>query len=162
MAIVVMGVSGSGKSAIGAALAATLGVPFGEGDDLHPAANRAKMAAGVPLDDADRAPWLDRVAVWMAANPAGVVSCSALKRRYRDRLRAGDPTARFVLLDVPRAVLDDRLRHRRGHFMPASLLDSQLATLERPDPDEAAVTIPDHTPIAVVVVAIVNRLTSRA
>ena len=136
-----MGVSGAGKSVVGERLAAALGAPFCEGDTLHPPENVAKMHAGVPLTDADRAPWLDRVAAWLAEHPAGVVSCSALKRVYRDRLRLAAPDARFVLLDVPEAVLAERLAHRPAHFMPAALLDSQLATLERPGADERAMIV---------------------
>ena len=141
MAVVVMGVAGAGKSAIGEALAAALAVPFREGDVLHPAANIARMRAGVPLTDADRVPWLAEVAAWLAAHPDGVVSCSALKRAYRDRLRLAAPDTRFVLLDVPAAVLADRLARRASHFMPAALLGSQLATLERPGDDERAVVV---------------------
>ena len=139
--IVVMGVSGAGKSVVGAALARALDAPFCEGDTLHPPGNVAKMREGTPLTDADRAPWLDRVAAWMVAHPDGVVTCSALKRRYRDRLRLAAPTACFVLLDAPKAVLAERLAHRLGHFMPATLLASQLATLEPPGADEQAVTV---------------------
>ena len=141
MALVVMGVSGAGKSVVGAGLAAALGVLFCEGDTLHPPENVARMRAGVALTDADRTPWLDAVAAWLAAHPDGVVSCSALKRAYRDRLRQAAPDARVVLLDVPEAVLAERLAHRPAHFMPAALLSSQLATLERPDADERAVTV---------------------
>ena len=141
-----MGVSASGKSALGQALAERLGWPFEEGDTLHPAANIAKMKAGQPLDDADRAPWLDAVAAWISGRQVeggtGVISCSALKRAYRDRLRqAGGPTLRFVLPDVPPDVLRRRIAARTGHFMPPSLLDSQLATLERPGPDENALVL---------------------
>jgi gluconokinase len=137
--LVVMGVSGSGKSTLAQGLADTLGWPFQEGDDLHPAANIAKMSAGIPLTDDDRAPWLDRVAAWIDSHPTGIVTCSALKRSYRDRLRR--PGVIFVLPDVPRAVLQERLAHRSGHFMPASLLDSQLDTLEPLGPDEAAIVV---------------------
>ena len=138
--IVAMGVAGSGKTTLGRALAMRLAVPFAEGDDLHPAANVAKMTRGVPLDDADRAPWLDAVAEWIAAHldGGGVISCSALKRSYRDRLRGGDGgRVRFVLLEVDGATLLTRLMARQGHFMPPSLLASQLATLELPagEPD---------------------------
>lgn len=151
--IVVMGVSGSGKSVVGTLLARRLAVPFCEGDELHPAANVAKMKAGHPLDDHDRAPWLDRIAAWIAdQRGGGVVSCSALKRAYRDRLRRGQTVApTFVLLDPPRAVLARRLAGRTGHFMPASLLDSQLATLERPAPDGHALRLTrDEDPEAIV------------
>lgn len=142
-----MGVTASGKSAVGEALAAALGVPYKDADDLHPEGNRAKMTRGEPLDDADRAPWLARVAEWMAAHRRGVVACSALKRAYRDRLRDGDPDARFVLLNPPEAVLRGRLKDRKGHFMPASLLGSQLATLEPPGHDERALVIVADEPM---------------
>ena len=148
--IVMMGVSGSGKSSVGIALAKRLDCPFEEGDDLHPPANIAKMTAGIALDDADRAPWLDAVGRWIAGrgDGGGVISCSALKRAYRDTLRAaGLPTLAFVLLDTDEATLRDRLLHRQ-HFMPVSLLDSQLATLERPSPDEQALTLAEQGSIA--------------
>lgn len=152
--IVIMGVSGCGKTTIGIPLAARLGVRFVDGDTLHPAANVAKMAAGHPLDDADRWPWLARVGQALAgAGAAGlVIACSALKRSYRDAIRDAAPTTRFLLLDAPRGVLLQRLQARRGHFMPASLLDSQLVTLERPGADEASVTV-DVTPGVDAVVA---------
>jgi len=140
---VIMGVSGSGKSLIGAKLAAALHIDFVEGDDLHPADNVQRMAAGVPLTDADRRGWLLAIGTRLRdAKRAGrglVVSCSALKRSYRDLLRsAGDDTVRFVYLAGGRALLAERMAQRRGHFMPASLLESQLATLEEPAPDERA------------------------
>lgn len=138
-AIVVMGVAGSGKTTIGEALAKRLGAAFIEGDGLHPAANVAKMAAGTPLADEDRWPWLDAVAAAIArdraAGPA-VAACSALKRSYRDRLRAGAGPLLFVFPDGSREMLAARLQSRRGHFFPASLLDDQLATLEPPQADE--------------------------
>jgi len=145
--VVVMGVSGSGKSTVGAALADALGLRFVDGDSLHPAANVAKMAAGIPLDDADRAPWLDAIGQVLAAGPV-VVACSALKRQYRDRLRAAAPTLRLVFLDGSRTLLASRMAARPGHFMPTSLLDSQLATLEVPGPDEHALTVDVATPVA--------------
>jgi gluconokinase len=139
---VVMGVAGSGKSTIGAALARTLGVEFVEGDDYHPPENVERMARGIPLTDDDRAGWLRALASRLReAADAGtglVMTCSALKRSYRDVLRAGAPDVRFVFLRGPRALIADRLANRRGHFMPASLLDSQFATLEEPSPDEGA------------------------
>jgi len=146
-AIVVMGVCGCGKTTVGRLLAAGLGLPFVEGDELHPQANVAKMAAGMPLTDEDRAGWLDAVAARLAAAPGGAVaSCSALKRRYRDRLRADAPHLRFVHLHGPRALLEQRLSARRGHYMPASLLDSQLQTLEAPAPDERAIELAIDAP----------------
>jgi gluconokinase len=142
---VVMGVCGSGKSLIGAALARELGVEFVEGDALHPPDNVKRMTAGIPLTDEDRHGWLLAIATRLReARRAGtglVISCSALKRKYRDLLRsAGDADARFVYLAGDRALIADRLANRRGHFMPTSLLDSQLATLEEPSPDEGAWT----------------------
>ena len=141
--VVVMGVSGAGKSTIARRLADQLGWDFAEGDDLHPAANVAKMAAGHPLTDADRVPWLEAVASWIdgeiEAGRHGVITCSALKRSYRDRLRR--PQVLFVYLSVPRTELERRLENRTGHYMPAGLLDSQLETLEPPAQDEAALTI---------------------
>jgi carbohydrate kinase (thermoresistant glucokinase family) len=147
-AIVIMGVSGCGKTTLGRELAAALGVPFVEGDTLHPEANVAKMRAGIPLDDSDREPFLKRVAdALVAAGPRGaVVSCSALKRSYRDliRARAGDVT--FVWLRLERAALAARLKQRRDHYMPASLLDSQLAALEPPAEDEHAIVLDGAEP----------------
>lgn len=134
-----MGVAGCGKSTVGAALAAQLGWPFQEGDLLHPPENVAKMAAGHPLTDADRRPWLDRVRTWIESHDVGVITCSALKRSYRDVLR--DEHVVFVLLTASREQLLARLTARHGHFMPASLLDSQLADLEPPAPDERAITV---------------------
>ena len=139
---VVMGVSGSGKSLIGAALARALDVDFVEGDDYHTAANVARMASGIPLTDDDRAEWLRSLAARIRkARDSGiglVVSCSALKRSYRDILRGAASELRFVFLQGPRGLLAQRLASRRGHYMPLSLLESQLATLEEPSPDEQA------------------------
>ena len=138
-----MGVSGAGKSTLGKALAAQLNCPFVEGDTLHPPANIAKMAAGIPLDDADRQPFLDAVAKACAdADDTGVVvSCSALKRAYRDLIRARAKRVTFVWPMLSREQLLGRLAHREHHFMPASLLDSQLAVLEPPTADEAAIVV---------------------
>ena len=140
---VVMGVCGSGKSLIGAALARELGVEFAEGDALHPPDNVKRMTAGIPLTDENRHGWLVAIATRLReARRTGVglvVSCSALKRKYRDLLRSnGDADVRFVHLAGERALLAERLTNRRGHFMPPSLLDSQLAILEEPSPDEGA------------------------
>ena len=132
--IIVMGVSGAGKSTIGLALANHLGVAFMDGDDLHPATNISKMAAGIPLTDKDRAPWLDLVGHELgkshSAGTGMVIACSALKQEYRDRIRSGAPTTFFVELDGTREELLSRMTSREGHFMPSSLLDSQLALLE--------------------------------
>jgi len=157
--VVVMGVSGSGKTTVGAALADAFGLRFVDGDALHPAANVAKMAAGIPLDDADRAPWLDAIGAVLAAGPV-VVACSALKRAYRDRLRAAAPRLQLVFLDGDPALLASRMTARPGHFMPASLLDSQLATLERPEPDEHALTADIARPAEEIVTALAERMTS--
>ena len=141
-AAVVMGVTGSGKTSVGDALAAALGVPFIEGDLLHPAENVAKMSKGVALGDADRLPWLRKVGAALAGNAGVIASCSALKRSYRDEITraAGRPVA-FIFLDGSRDVLARRLAARRNHFMPSSLLDSQLATLEPPQADERAIAL---------------------
>ncbi|MGC4933495.1 gluconokinase [Gordonia sp. DT30] len=140
--IVVMGVSGSGKSTVGRALAQRLRVPFVDADDLHSRANIEKMAAGHPLTDADRMPWLDDLGAWLAAHPAGgVMSCSALKRAYRDRLRRAAPGALFLHLDGPFEVIARRQASRPGHFMPASLLRSQFEALEPLGSDERGMII---------------------
>lgn len=137
MSFVVMGVSGCGKSLIGQAFATAIGARFIDGDSLHPTANIAKMSRGEPLNDTDRAPWLDQVAKALAT-PGTVVACSALKRKYRDQIRAvaGTPVT-FLYLRGQRDTLLARVSARPGHFMPPALLDSQLATLEAPGPDEA-------------------------
>ena len=140
---IVMGVSGSGKTTIGARLARALGSEFVEGDDLHPPENVKRMTAGIPLTDDDRRGWLLAIAARLReakrARIGLVVSCSALKRSYRDLLRSvGETEVRFVYLAGSRALLADRLAQRRGHFMPLTLLDSQLAILEEPSPDERA------------------------
>jgi len=161
--VVVTGVSGSGKSTVGKALAAHLGWDFVDGDDFHPAANVDKMRHGVPLDDADRAPWLaqlhELIATRLAAAEPTVLACSALKRRYRARLAEGVDAGvvTFVHLDVDRPTLEQRLRTRQGHYMPPSLLDSQLAALETPSPDEAIV-VDANGPVADVVEEVVERL----
>ncbi|NIJ05911.1 gluconokinase [Frigoribacterium faeni] len=136
--VVVMGVSGSGKSTVGELLARTARVPFVDADDLHPQANRDKMAAGHALDDADRAPWLEIVArrIGDAGADGVVVACSALKRSYRDVLRGGDPRLQFVHLTGVRELVAERQRARKGHFMPPGLMESQFATLEPLGDDE--------------------------
>ncbi|MBO9581353.1 MAG: gluconokinase [Sphingobium sp.] len=137
-----MGVSGSGKTTLGQALAQALGRPFIEGDRLHPPANLAKMASGIALTDEDRRPFLDNVAQALRAAPGpAVASCSALKRVYRDRLRTVAGRILFVMSRLTRAELEQRMARRSGHFMPASLLESQLATLEPPEADEDALLI---------------------
>ncbi|MFD7438924.1 gluconokinase [Streptomyces sp. NPDC059861] len=143
--VIVMGVSASGKSTVGARLAQQLGVPFLEGDDLHPAANRAKMASGHPLDDADRRPWLAALTEWIrsaaATGRGGVVTCSALKREYRDQFRRTGADVWFLHLALDRAVAAERIAHRKGHFMPPRLLDSQLDLLEPLQADEPGATV---------------------
>ncbi|MEU8841517.1 gluconokinase [Streptomyces roseus] len=142
--LVVMGVAGTGKTTVGRLLAAELGLPYVEGDAFHPAANVAKMSAGIPLDDADRWPWLDAIAAWLRARPAGqgaVLASSALKRAYRDRLRGAAPDAVFVHLAGDRPLIERRMAERTGHFMPATLLDSQFAALEPLQEDEPGVVV---------------------
>ncbi|MFD2685968.1 gluconokinase [Streptomyces phyllanthi] len=141
--VVVMGVAGTGKSTIGRLLAARLGVPYAEGDDFHPEANIAKMSAGVPLDDGDRWPWLDAVGAWAhgRAGLGGVAGCSALKRSYRDRLRAAAPGLVFLHLSGDRELIEGRMARRQGHFMPTALLDSQFATLQPLQADEPGVAV---------------------
>ncbi|MEX3646040.1 gluconokinase [Mycolicibacterium porcinum] len=140
--VVVMGVSGSGKSTIGAALAQRMRVPFADADDFHPAANIAKMSAGHALDDADRYPWLESIGEWLAKHhDGGVMSCSALKHKYRDQLRRHCAEVVFLYLSGSPEVIRRRQASRPGHFMPAALLDSQFATLEPLGPDEAGVPI---------------------
>jgi gluconokinase len=134
--VVVMGVSGAGKTTVGTLLAARLGLPFVDGDDLHPPANVAKMRAGIPLDDADRWGWLDAVAAVLARPGGAVVAASVLKRRYRDRVRAGAPGTRFVELRGTEELLRSRLERRVDHFMPPQLLASQLAVWEPLADDE--------------------------
>jgi gluconokinase len=146
MIVLVAGVSGSGKSTVGALLASTLGWPFTDGDALHPAANVAKMHAGLPLSDADRQPWLAAVGAqiddYLGKGQSAVLACSALKRSYRDPLTADRPAVRMVFLEASREVLTARLRARHGHFFPAALLDSQLAAAEVPQPAEGALVLP--------------------
>lgn len=157
--LVVMGVSGSGKTTIAARLAAQLEFVFADGDDFHSATSVAKMARGEPLTDADREPWLQSLAAWIEtqheAGHSTVLACSALKQRYRDTLRAAAPRVLFVHLTAPREALLERMKHRHGHFMPTLLLDSQLATLEPLATDEPGITVDaTATPDAVVARAI--------
>jgi gluconokinase len=148
MILIVAGVSGSGKTTVGALLAGRLGWGFADADDFHPAANVAKMRAGIPLTDSDRWPWLMAIGAWMddaiARGESAVVACSALKRSYRDVLLAGRPEARLVFLRVDRDLLERRLAARHGHFFPQQLLDSQLAALEPAAPGENVVTVTVH------------------
>ncbi len=149
---VIMGVSGCGKSVIGAALANRMGATFVDGDDLHPRANVEKMARGQPLDDTDRAPWLGSVGAALDGTPAPVIiGCSALKRGYRDMIRAKAGAVTFIHLVGDRALISARLDDRRGHFMPPALLDSQFAALEPPAPPETFIAVSiDQSPQALV------------
>lgn len=153
---VVMGVTGSGKTTVGVALAERLGVPFGDADDFHSEANIAKMSAGIPLDDADRLPWLRTIGEWLAgyADTGAVASCSALKRKYRDALRSAAPTVRFVHLHGDKATAHLRVGNRPGHFMPDTLVESQYATLEELGPDEAGVVLDFTRPVDELVAAV--------
>ena len=147
--VVMMGVSGSGKTTVGAALAQRLRVPFADADDFHPEANIAKMSAGIPLDDADRGPWLQAIADWLLEHSptGGVASCSALKRSYRDVLTQAAPHAVYLHLHGGRDVLAARVAGRPGHFMPAALIDSQFATLEGLEPDEIGAVLDVAKPV---------------
>ncbi|GAA4228492.1 gluconokinase [Streptosporangium album] len=147
--LVVMGVTGSGKTTVGAALGQRLRVPYADADDFHSEANVAKMSAGIPLDDGDRLPWLEAIGSWLAEHvvTGGVVSCSALKRAYRDVLRRSAPTVSFVHLDGAEEVVRRRVAGRPGHFMPASLVASQFETLEPLGPDEHGVVLDLGLPV---------------
>jgi gluconokinase len=153
--VVVMGVSGVGKTTVASGLAAALGWPFAEGDDFHPEANVAKMAAGVPLTDEDRWPWLRSIGAWMsgeiAAGRSAVVTCSALRRSYRDLLREGRPEVVFCHLTADPGLMGERVSHRTDHYMPASLLPSQLAALEPLQPDEPGFEVPAEGDVSRVV-----------
>jgi gluconokinase len=161
-AILVFGVSGAGKTTVGRMLAERLGWAFLDADDLHPKANVEKMRAGVPLDDADRWPWLDAVGQWIDARAAqgraSVIACSALRRAYRERLRARRPQLRIVYLAGSEALIAHRLEDRTGHYWPASLLPTQFAALEPPAPDEHAVLVDIGPPPEALVEAIARRL----
>ncbi len=162
LVILVTGVSGAGKTTVSKALAERLGWTFKEGDDFHPAANVAKMRAGIPLDDADRAPWLAAIGAWIdqrsALGERSVISCSALKRAYRAELTRGRPKVRLVFLSGEERLIAQRIASRNHPYMPASLLDSQFAALEPPAPDEGALTIPIDQSLSDQVDEIVRRL----
>jgi gluconokinase len=140
------------------ALAEEIGWDFEEGDDLHPPANIAKMHAGIPLTDEDREPWLRAIGDWIDAQATrgrpGIVTCSALRRAYRDQLREGRPQARFVFLDGSQGLIAERIEERHGHFMPPALLDSQFATLEAPGPDEPVIRVDISTSVEAQVASI--------
>jgi len=163
LALVAMGVSGSGKTFVGEAIAKALNIPFFDGDDLHSPQARARMTAGIALTDEDRAPWLDRIGALLAdsaAHPQGVVvACSALRRAYRDRLRAvAGPSLRFLFLKGDKAQMRARVAGRKNHYMPASLVDSQFATLEPPEGEGDVVTIPADADLAQTLGATIARL----
>ena len=162
VALIVMGVSGVGKSTVGMPLADKLSWPFRDGDGFHPPENVEKMRSGTPLTDEDREPWLRAIAAWIDLRRKdgthGVIACSALKRAYRDILRDGHSDVRFVFLDGQRELIADRLAQRKGHYMPASLLDSQLATLEPPTADENAIVVSVAGQPDEIVEAILDRL----
>ena len=160
-AAVVMGVASCGKTTVGEALAKALNVPFIEGDRLHPPANIAKMSAGIALTDQDRWPWLAKVGEGLQGSEGAMASCSALRRVYREKIEkaAGRPVS-FIYLRGSKALLEARIAARRGHFMPASLLSSQLATLETPGADERAVTIDIALPLEEIVARAVAYLTA--
>ena len=157
--LLVTGVSGSGKTVVGTRLAEELTLPFVDGDDLHSAEAKAKMAGGTPLDDDDRRPWLERIGRWLADHPdGGVVACSALKRSYRDQVRSHSPGTWVVQLVGDRDLLASRLGGRRGHFMPGSLLGSQLETFEPLAPDEPGLVLDVTPPVEVIVQRIADAL----
>lgn len=164
-AIVVMGVSGSGKTTVAAMLAGRLGWPYRDADDFHPPENIAKMSSGQPLDDRDRAPWLAAIAAWIDARRAraeqGIVACSALKRAYRDVLIGSRADVGLIFLDGARDVIHARMAARRDHFMPKGLLDSQIATLEPPEADERALRLAIDAPPEVLVDEILARFGDR-
>ena len=160
--VIVMGVSGSGKTTVAERVATTLGWTFQEGDKLHPDANVAKMAAGHPLDDTDRAPWLAIIADWvdarLRAGEDGLITCSALKRAYRDRIGNGRPGVQIVYLHADRATLQAHVQGRHHEFMPTTLLDSQLATLEEPGADEHVIEVDVSNTVEQTVAEVLRRL----
>lgn len=160
--IVLMGVSGSGKTSVAEGLHNLLGWPYQEGDNLHPQPNVDKMAAGIPLTDEDRLPWLALCHAWimerLADGGGGILTCSALKHSYRDILRQGSDRVTFIYLDVAKSVLETRLAHRQGHYMPPTLLPSQLAALEVPTPDEHALTVECEGPPAEVIARVLTEI----
>jgi ribose 5-phosphate isomerase A len=164
--LVIMGVSGVGKSAVAQQLAARLGWPFQEGDALHPEANVAKMQAGIPLKDPDRQPWLERVAAWIddqrVKKQPGIITCSALKRSYRQIIIGDRPEVRLIYLRGSRDLIAQRLAGRSGHFMPASLLQSQIDTLEEPGPDEDPLTVDVKAPASQIAEEIIRLLGASA
>ncbi len=161
-ALVIMGVSGSGKSTVGELLTQRLGWEMIEGDRLHPPANVEKMRRGIPLDDADREPWLDTIGeqlrAWGAAGRSGVLTCSALKRAYRARILAARPDVRFVYLKGSRELIGQRVSVRHHEYMPASLLESQFETLEEPTPDEPVIVVEAGQPPDIEVQTIIDAL----
>lgn len=162
MILLIMGVAGSGKTTIARALAERLGWHYQEGDALHPPANVAKMSAGTPLTDADRWPWLHAIAAiidtWRAEGRSGIVTCSALKRAYRDILIGPRPDVRLVFLAGTKPLIAARMAARTGHFMPPTLLDSQLATLEPPGPDENPIFIDIASPPEAIAADLAHRV----
>jgi gluconokinase len=165
MILVIMGVSGSGKSTIAEGLRRKLGWQYQEGDGLHPSSNVAKMSAGTPLTDEDRLPWLGKIAEridqWRAQGISGIVTCSALKRSYRDIIAGGRPDVLIVYPKGSQELIAGRMAKRKGHFMPASLLESQFRILEEPSPDENAMTVDIDQPPDAIVAEIVRRVEER-
>jgi gluconokinase len=151
--VVVMGVTGSGKSTVGVALAERMGVPFADADDFHSPENVAKMRAGTPLDDSDRLPWLRAISAWLATQreTGAVVTCSALKRKYRDILREEAPDVTFLHLHGDKETVRQRVASRPGHFMPESLVQSQFDALEPLQEDEHGIVMPLDLPVDVIV-----------
>jgi len=165
LVVVIAGVAGTGKTSVGLLVASELGWPFADGDSFHTTASVAKMRSGAPLTDADRLPWLQTIAAWIgereAAGGGGVVACSALKRSYRDLLRDGHPSVEFAFLTASPAVLDQRLRGRQQHFMPAALLASQLADLQPLGPDEPGLVVEASGPPEATATTVVRTLAGK-